>query len=64
MKIFQQCISNLKPQQAEVFLAKEIYGMSNQEICKYLTLSPTNVWVLIHRARLSLSNCLRNHWTD
>jgi RNA polymerase sigma-70 factor, ECF subfamily len=64
LEVFQQCIANLKPRQAEVFLAKEIHGMSNDEICKDLTLSPTNVWVLMHRARLSLSNCLKNHWVD
>ncbi len=63
-KVFQQCLSALKPKQAEVFLAKEIYGMSNEEICKDLTLSSTNVWVLMHRARLSLSKCLKSNWID
>lgn len=62
--VFQQCVAGLKPRQAEVFVAKEILGMSNQEICKELHLSPTNVWVLMHRARLSLSHCLKNHWID
>ncbi|MEK7301692.1 MAG: sigma-70 family RNA polymerase sigma factor, partial [Pseudomonadota bacterium] len=32
--VFQNCLSGLKPRQAEVFLAKEIHGMSNEEICK------------------------------
>lgn len=59
--IFQRCLSGLKPQQAEIFLAKEIHGLSNAEICKDFSVTPTNVWVLTHRARLSLSNCLKNH---
>ncbi|GJL73819.1 MAG: putative RNA polymerase sigma factor [Nitrosomonas sp.] len=63
-KIFQQCLARLKPKQAEVFLAKEIYGMSNADICKDFTLSSTNVWVLMHRARLSLINCLKINWKD
>tara|TARA_R110002073_G_scaffold321961_4_gene498321 strand:- start:1305 stop:1874 length:570 start_codon:yes stop_codon:yes gene_type:complete len=63
-KIFQQCSSRLKPQQAAVFLAKEIHGMSTEEICKEFTLNPTNVWILMHRARLSLSHCLKNNWID
>jgi RNA polymerase sigma-70 factor, ECF subfamily len=63
-KIFQQCLAGLKPKQAEVFLAKEIYGMSNADICNDFTLSSTNVWVLMHRARLSLSNCLKINWKD
>ncbi|WP_430232103.1 sigma factor-like helix-turn-helix DNA-binding protein [Nitrosomonas communis] len=60
--IFQQCLSGLKPKQLEVFLAKEIHGMNNEDICKDFTLSPTNVWVLLHRARLFLSNCLKTRW--
>ncbi|MCC7135037.1 MAG: sigma-70 family RNA polymerase sigma factor [Nitrosomonas sp.] len=63
-KIFQQCLSGLKPRQAEVFLAKEIHGMSNEDICKDFALSPTNVWVIMHRARLSLIKCLKINWID
>ncbi len=63
-RVFQHCLSGLKTKQTEVFLAKEIHGMSNTEICKDFSLTPTNVWVLTHRARLSLSHCLKNHWKD
>lgn len=63
-KIFQECLSGLKPKQVEVFLAKEIYGMSNEDICKDFALSPTNVWVIMHRARLSLNRCLKTNWMD
>ena len=63
-KIFQQCLAGLKPRQAEVFIAKEIHGMNNEEICKQLTITPTNAWVLIHRARLSLIKCLKAHWIE
>lgn len=63
-KVFQKCLSGLKPRQAEVFLAKEIHGMSNDEICKCFSLTPTNGWVLLHRARLSLIKCLKINWKD
>lgn len=63
-EIFMRCLSGLKPKQAEVFLAKEIHGMKNEAICKDFMLSPTNVWVLMHRARLSLARCLKIHWLD
>ncbi|MCB0280876.1 MAG: sigma-70 family RNA polymerase sigma factor [Burkholderiales bacterium] len=62
--IFQNCLSGLKPRYAEVFLAKEIHGMSNDEICKCFSLTPTNGWVLLHRARLSLIKCLKTNWID
>lgn len=60
--VFKDCLSGLKPRQAEVFLAKEIHGMSNEEICKHFSLNPTNVWILMHRARLYLHKCLKTHW--
>lgn len=63
-KVFQRCLSGLKLKQIEVFLAKEIHGMSNEDICKNFSLNPTNTWVLMHRARLSLHKCLKTHWID
>ncbi len=60
--IFRNCLSRLKPQQAEVFLAKEVHGMSNEEICESQSLNANNVWVLMHRARVSLGKCLELHW--
>lgn len=60
--IFKQCLSRLKPQQAEVFLAKEVHGMSNEEIRESFTLSESNVWVLMHRARVALGKCLDLNW--
>ena len=63
-KVFQQCLTGLKPKQVEVFLAKEIHGMSNEEICKNFALSQTNVWVIMHRIRLSLIKCLKINWID
>jgi len=63
-RIFQQCLSGLKPKQAEVFLAKEIHGLSSEDVCKDFELTSTNVWVLMHRARLALGRCLKMHWVD
>ncbi|MCB1986247.1 MAG: sigma-70 family RNA polymerase sigma factor [Burkholderiales bacterium] len=63
-KVLQECLSGLNSRQAEIFLAKEIYGMSNDEICKCFSLTPTNGWVILHRARLALIKCLKKNWTD
>lgn len=60
--VFEHCLSRLKPQQAEVFLAREVHGMENQEISEGYSLSPGNVWVLMHRARVALGKCLEIHW--
>jgi len=61
--VFESCVSRLKPQQAEVFIAIEVHGMENEEVSKSLALSPGNIWVLMHRARVALSKCLEIHWS-
>ncbi|MDD2770163.1 MAG: hypothetical protein PHT19_15665 [Methylococcus sp.] len=38
--------------------------MSNEEICKELDVSATNVWVMLYRARLSLRQCLEHRWFE
>lgn len=38
--------------------------MSNEDICNQFTITPTNAWVLLHRARLSLIKCLKAHWIN
>ncbi|MEQ1600570.1 MAG: sigma-70 family RNA polymerase sigma factor [Methylophilaceae bacterium] len=62
--VFEHCLSKLKPQQAEVFIAKEVHGMDNEEISKNYALSASNIWVLMHRARVSLGKCLEVHWAS
>ena len=52
------CSDGLKPAMARVFSLREVAGMETQEICKELNISPTNCWVLLHRARLFLRECL------
>lgn len=61
-QIFGHCISRLKPQQAEIFLAREVYGMDNEEISQSHAISMSNVFVLMHRARIAMGKCLEIHW--
>ena len=52
------CADRLKPAMAQVFSLREIAGMETEEICKELDITPTNCWVLLHRARLFMRQCL------
>lgn len=56
--ILIECADRLKPAMARVFSLREVAGMQTEEICKELGISPTNCWVLLHRARLFLRECL------
>ena len=48
----------LKPDMAQVFSLREVAGLETEEICKELDITPTNCWVLLHRARLFMRQCL------
>jgi RNA polymerase sigma-70 factor (ECF subfamily) len=65
-KEFQQvltgCLARLPLKIAQAFLMREIDGVPSEEICKDLNVSPNNVWVMLHRARMALRRCLEVHW--
>jgi RNA polymerase sigma-70 factor (ECF subfamily) len=54
----QDCIDRLKPAMARVFALLELEGMSTEECCQVLDITPTNLWVRLHRAKMSLRACL------
>jgi RNA polymerase sigma-70 factor (ECF subfamily) len=57
-RVLDECADRLKPVMAQVFSLREVAGMETDEICKELGITPTNCWVLLHRARLFLRQCL------
>jgi RNA polymerase sigma-70 factor (TIGR02943 family) len=56
------CIAEMPTTMGRVFLMREWMEFSTEEICKELKLSTSNVWVLLHRARLRLRECLQIQW--
>jgi RNA polymerase sigma-70 factor (ECF subfamily) len=61
-EVFDLCITTLPVKPARVFAMRELMGMETEEICKELDISPSNCWVLLHRARLGLRDCLSRRW--
>lgn len=43
-------------------MMREVMECDTGEICKELNVTTTNCWVLLHRARLSLRECLEARW--
>jgi len=60
--VFQECVSGLPQKVAQVFLRREVDDVPSEEICKEFSLTPTNFWVTLHRARMALRRCLEVHW--
>lgn len=61
-EIFEQCNQRMPINTARAFMMREFMDMSTEEICQELAVSTTNCWVLLHRARLALRECLDLHW--
>ena len=60
--VLDACMERLPPALGRLFLMREWLEMSSEEICKELSLTPTNLYVQLHRARLRLQECLNIHW--
>ena len=57
-----ECISKLPKKQAQVFKMKTVQGIGTEDICYELGINPSNLWVMIHRARTALMGCLNENW--
>lgn len=61
--VFEKCLGHLPPRLSQLFLLKEIDGLTAEDLCKALGISTTNnAWVMLSRARLRLRDCLEAHW--
>ena len=47
---------------ARVFMMREVMELASDEICKELSITSTNLWVILYRARMALRQCLEQHW--
>lgn len=54
----EDCIGGLRGKGASAFRMKYLNDEDSEEICKVLDITPSNYWVLIHRAKLQLRKCL------
>ncbi|MGB0836920.1 MAG: sigma-70 family RNA polymerase sigma factor [Flavobacteriaceae bacterium] len=60
--VLASCMMNLKGNQRKVFQLKTVDGLETEEICKELGISSSNLWVLLHRARVQLKECVTENW--
>jgi RNA polymerase sigma-70 factor (ECF subfamily) len=61
-EVVQGCLAKLPPRMAEVFTLRTLDDWEPTDVCRELAISPDNLWVLLHRARLRLVRCLDIHW--
>ena len=61
-EVLDACTTKLPAAQGRLFLMREWLELSSEEICKELSLTPTHLYVQLHRARLRLRECLELNW--
>ena len=61
-EIVRECLTHLPQGQADVFMLSVMQEMDSEEICKELDITPSNLWVRMHRARLGLAKCVGANW--
>ena len=60
--IFDECRRKLPAILASVFTLRELEQKTTEEICRELSITPTNLSVRLFRARSLLRDCLEIHW--
>ena len=56
------CLDNINEKHALIFKMKTIDNFDTETICKEFDISPSNLWVIIHRARKTMIDCLNENW--
>jgi len=57
-----QCVDNLPEKYKSVFIDKMIDEKDSDEVCKEHDITPSNFWVIMHRAKLQMRACLEKTW--
>jgi RNA polymerase sigma-70 factor (ECF subfamily) len=58
----QSCVGKLPTRVAAVFTMREMDDVPSREICEQLKVSDANLWVMLHRARMALRQCLEMNY--
>lgn len=61
-EIIDRGLKCLSPQMAAAFTLREVAGLSSEEICEILNVTPNNLWVILHRSRARLRHFIETEW--
>ena len=58
------CLDGLSEKHATIFKMKTIDNFDTEAICNEFNITPSNLWVIIHRARTAMAECLEKSWLN
>lgn len=56
------CIGALPVKWRSIVIDKMVEEKESEEVCNEHEITPSNLWVIIHRAKVQLRDCLENKW--
>jgi RNA polymerase sigma-70 factor (ECF subfamily) len=60
--VLNSCMSKLPTRMAHLFQCRVADGTETSELCQQLEITAENAWMLLHRARSRLRQCLTVNW--
>ncbi len=60
--ILQQCLSALPAKWAGIFSMNLLDDRESKEVCKEFEITSSNFWVIMHRSKLQIRECLEKNW--
>lgn len=61
-EVLQLCVDRLPAALGRIFMMREWLDYDTEQICKELGISSTNCFVMLHRSRMRLRECLEMNW--
>ncbi|HEY8970228.1 MAG TPA: sigma factor-like helix-turn-helix DNA-binding protein, partial [Puia sp.] len=61
--ILEKCLQRLPALWQAIFSMKHMDEMKTEAICKELKVTPSNYWVILHRAKVNLRACVEKMWS-
>lgn len=62
LEILQACVDKLPAGLGRIFMMREWLEYETDEICKEMSITSTNAFVMLYRARMRLRECLELNW--
>lgn len=61
-RVLEICLEKLPSNSARIFMLREWLELDTDEICREMSISTSNAWVMLYRARIRLRECLDLNW--
>ncbi|HYX06172.1 MAG TPA: sigma-70 family RNA polymerase sigma factor [Bacteroidales bacterium] len=61
-EVLKKCLEALPEKWSTCVKLKYLVEKDGEEICQELDITPTNLWQIVHRAKLQLRDCIEHSW--